>query len=152
MSLDSLPNATRILAISPPEPSNSATGAVNPLVGFLLTALFASSCASTSPPATAPPHAFISYKAPEPGSKSLRLAVKDLIDMKGEVTSAGSEYLYKHSEPAKADAECLWIARRRQVDIVGKTNLSEFAIGVSGSNDYFGTPVNEEKARHRSQR
>ncbi len=115
---------------------------MKPVAAFLLAALFANGCASTSPPATPPPHAFISYKAPEPGSKALRLGVKDLIDMKGEVTSAGSEYLYKHSEPAKADAECLQIARRRQVDIVGKTNLSEFAIGVSGSNDYFGTPVN----------
>ena len=62
--------------------------------------------------------------------------------MKGEVTSAGSEYLYKHAKPAEHDAECLRLARKRNVTIVGKTNLSEFAIGVSGSNDYFGTPVN----------
>ena len=93
-------------------------------------------------PATPPPHAFISYKPPKPGDKSLRLGVKDLIDIKGEVTSAGSEYLYKHAKPAEEDAACLRIARKKGVTIVGKTNLSEFAIGVSGSNDYFGTPVN----------
>lgn len=94
-------------------------------------------------PATPAPHAFISYKAPAPGAKALRLGVKDLIDMKGEVTSAGSEHLYKTSAPAKQDADCLRLIRQRKdVVIVGKTNLSEFAVGVSGSNDYFGTPVN----------
>ena len=94
-------------------------------------------------PATPPPHAFISYTPPRPGDRSLRLGVKDLIDMKGEVTSAGSEYLYKHGSPAKEDAACMRLIRQRKdVVIVGKTNLSEFAIGVSGSNDYFGTPIN----------
>ncbi|HEY5707328.1 MAG TPA: amidase [Terrimicrobiaceae bacterium] len=112
--------------------------------GLLLIALLSSGCSPLMfrKPATPPPHAFISYKAPKPGDKSLRLGVKDLIDIKGEVTSAGSEYLYKHAKPAKEDAECLRIARERGVAIVGKTNLSEFAIGVSGSNDYFGTPIN----------
>jgi amidase len=109
--------------------------------GLLLAAvLFAAGCAT--PPVTPPPHAFISYEAPKPGDRSLKLGVKDLIDMKGEVTSAGSEYLYKHAKPAARDAACLRHARRPGVTIVGKTNLSEFAIGVSGSNDYFGTPVN----------
>jgi hypothetical protein len=60
--------------------------------GLLLIASFASGCAlSASKPATPPPHAFISYEAPKPGDKSLRFGVKDLIDIKGEVTSAGSE-------------------------------------------------------------
>lgn len=99
-------------------------------------------CIGFHKPATPSPHAFISYVPPKPGDKSLRLGVKDLIDMKGQVTSAGSEYLAKHAKPATQDAECLRIARREGVTIVGKTNLSEFAIGVSGSNDYFGTPVN----------
>ena len=114
------------------------------LSGLLLIALLANGCSPLvfRKPATPPPHAFISYEAPQPGNKSLRLAVKDLVDIKGEVTSAGSEYLYKHAKPAKEDAACLRIARKRGVAIVGKTNLSEFAIGVSGSNDYFGTPIN----------
>src|SRR4051812_102076 len=85
--------------------------------------------------------AFITYTAPK-DPKRLRLAVKDLIDIKGEVTSAGSEFLFKHSEPAKEDAECLKIARERNVQIVGKTNLTELAVGVSGINQYFGTPRN----------
>src|SRR5262245_555537 len=111
---------------------------------LLLVALSASGCSPLMfrKAATPPPHAFISYHPPKPGNEALRLAVKDLINVKGEVTSAGSEYLYKNAKPAEEDAECLRIARNQGVTYVGKTNLSEFAIGVSGSNDYFGTPIN----------
>ena len=113
------------------------------IVGLLMLALL-SGCSPLlfRKPATPPPHAFISYWPPKPGDKALRLGVKDLIDMKGEVTSAGSEYFYKHGKPAKEDAACLRLARKKGVTMVGKTNLSEFAVGVSGSNDYFGTPIN----------
>ncbi len=62
--------------------------------------------------------------------------------MKGVVTTAGSEFLAKHSPPAKQDAKCLAIARQRQVQFVGKTNLSELAVAVSGMNAYYGTPRN----------
>jgi amidase len=68
--------------------------------------------------------------------------VKDLIDIGGQVTSAGSQLLYETAAPAEDDAECLRLIRARGVAIVGKANLSEFAIGVSGSNDFFGTPIN----------
>jgi len=84
--------------------------------------------------------AFIVYWPPPKESKGLRLAVKDLIDMKGVVTTAGSEYVAETSPPATSDAACLAIARQRNVQIVGKTNLSEFAVAPSGINDFFGTP------------
>lgn len=93
-------------------------------------------------------HAFIEYWPPPKGSTGLRLAVKDLIDIKGHVTSAGSEYLAKHRAPATEDAECLRIARERNVTIVGKTNLTEFAITASGNNSYFGTPRNRWDGKH----
>ena len=67
--------------------------------------------------------------------------MKDLIDMKGVVTTAGCEFLAKNSSPAKQDAACLAIARQRGVQFVGKTNTSELALAVSGINDYFGTPA-----------
>lgn len=92
--------------------------------------------------ATAPPHALISHQPPPDGHDGILIAVKDLIDVKGEITTAGSRHLKEHASPATKDAKCLEIIRRRGVAIVGKTNLSEFAVGVSGSNDYFGTPVN----------
>jgi amidase len=86
--------------------------------------------------------AFVSYSPAESGSGKLRLAVKDVIDMKGEVTAAGSQYLAKTSSPAARDAKCLRSARQGNVQIVGKTNLTEFALGVTGMNEYYGTPVN----------
>lgn len=86
--------------------------------------------------------AFIEYWPPSNESKKLRLAVKDLIDMKGVVTTAGSEFLAKHASPAERDAKCLAIARQRGVQFVGKTNLSELAVAVSGMNAYYGTPRN----------
>lgn len=106
-------------------------------------------CASGPPGKRPKNHAFTSYRYSSGETPGLRLAVKDLIDMKGEVTSAGSEYLAKHNPPAKRDAECMAIARERNVNIVGKTNLTEFAITVSGRNGYFGTPVNKLDGRHK---
>src|SRR4029077_5086713 len=45
--------------------------------------------------------AFIKHWAPDPNSKELRLAVKDNIDMKGVITTAGSEYFLKTHKPAE---------------------------------------------------
>jgi amidase len=70
------------------------------------------------------------------------LAVKDNIDMEGVVTTAGSELFAKTRPPAKKDAACLAIARQRGVHIVGKANMTEFAVSPSGLNDYFGMPRN----------
>ena len=108
------------------------------LVGWL------SGCAipNARPVSATRDRAFIEYWPPQPGNKKLRLAVKDLIDMKGVVTTAGSEFLAKHSPPAKRDAKCLEIARQRRVQFVGKTNLSELAVAVSGMNAYYGNPRN----------
>jgi amidase len=94
-------------------------------------------------------HAFIVYWPPAENSKQLRLAVKDLIDMKGVVTTAGSEYVATTSPPASQDAKCLELARERNVQIVGKTNLTEFAVTVSGKNEYFGTPRNRPDGKHK---
>lgn len=93
--------------------------------------------------------AFITYTAPPVGSGALRLAVKDLIDVKGEVTTAGSEFFAKRGLRAAEDAECLKGARARGVVIVGKTNLTELALGPSGLNDYYGTPRNRVDGRRR---
>lgn len=89
--------------------------------------------------------AFIEYWPPKPDSQKLRLAVKDNIDMKGVVTTAGSEIFSLTHQPAEKDARCLALARQRGVQIVGKTNLSEFALSPSGLNEYLGTAVNPLK-------
>lgn len=107
-----------------------------------------SSCSVSSYHSPTKDKAFIAYWPPPAHSGRLRLAVKDLIDIKGKVTSAGSEYLAKHGTPAKRDAKCLEGARAANVDIVGKTNLTEFAVSVSGMNSYFGTPRNRLDGKH----
>jgi amidase len=89
--------------------------------------------------------AFIDYWPPDPNNKGPRLAVKDNIDMKGVITTAGSEIFSVTHKAAEKDAPCLAIARTRGVQIVGKTNMSEFAVSPSGMNEYFGTPVNPLK-------
>ncbi len=71
----------------------------------------------------------------------IRLAVKDLIDLAGVPTTAGSRAL-ADAAPATADAPCMAGARAARVAIVGKVNLHELAFGASGVNHYFGTPVN----------
>src|SRR3954463_3181530 len=86
--------------------------------------------------------AFIKQFPAEPNGNRLRLAIKDNIDMKGVVTTAGSNFFQTTHAPAKADAPCLAGARRRNVVIVGKTNMTEFAVAPSGLNEFFGTPQN----------
>ncbi len=75
-----------------------------------------------------------------------RVAVKDLIDMAGLVTTNGSKVIAAGAEPAAADAACLAGTRRAEAAgravIVGKTNLHELAFGVTGVNPWFGTPAN----------
>lgn len=115
----------------------------------LLAALSGCAIPIVHPPASKTrDHAFIKYWPRPTDSTQLRLAVKDLIDMKGEVTTAGSEFRYRFDKPAKADATCLEIARQRGVHFVGKTNTSEIAVAVSGINEFFGTPRNPMSKRH----
>jgi amidase len=72
----------------------------------------------------------------------VRLAVKDLIDMEGEQTTAGCRAVARRAAPALRDAACLAGARAAGARIVGRTNLHELALGVTGVNPWYGTPVN----------
>jgi amidase len=75
-----------------------------------------------------------------------RVAVKDLIDMAGLPTTAGSRPVGDIAQPAARDAACLAGLRAAldagQVRFVGKTNLHELAYGITGINAAYGTPVN----------
>ncbi|HEX3334738.1 MAG TPA: amidase [Acidimicrobiales bacterium] len=79
------------------------------------------------------------YDTAGPG---VRLAVKDLVDMEGEVTTAGCRAVAERARPAERDAACLAGARAAGARIVGRTNLHELALGVTGVNPWYGTPVN----------
>ena len=76
-----------------------------------------------------------------PAGSGIRLAVKDIIDLAGLPTTAGSRALAA-APAATADAACLAGARAAGADLVGKVNLHELAYGAAGVNTYFGTPVN----------
>lgn len=67
------------------------------------------------------------------------IAIKDLFDVRGEVTRAGSRAL-DDAPPAEADAPS--VARLRQAGfvLIGRTNMSEFAYSGLGLNPHFGTP------------
>ena len=71
-----------------------------------------------------------------------RLAVKDLIDVRGIPTTAGSRAVERTATPAARDAACLAGARAAGARIVGKTNLHELAMLPIGTNPWFGTPMN----------
>ena len=71
-----------------------------------------------------------------------RLAVKDVIDVAGAITTAGSKAVAKRAVVAEMDASCLAGARAAGARIVGKTNLHEFALGATGVNPWSGTPSN----------
>jgi len=83
-------------------------------------------------------HAFISTSS-EQGAGTV-VAVKDLVDVAGMVTTAGGIIL--PNEPAEQDAPVIQMIRARGCVIVGKTNLHEFAFGVTSVNPHYGAVLN----------
>jgi aspartyl-tRNA(Asn)/glutamyl-tRNA(Gln) amidotransferase subunit A len=71
----------------------------------------------------------------------LPVSVKDLFDVEGEVTLAGSTAL-RDAAPAKADASVVARLRAAGAALIGKTNMTEFAYSGVGLNPHFGTPGN----------
>jgi aspartyl-tRNA(Asn)/glutamyl-tRNA(Gln) amidotransferase subunit A len=69
------------------------------------------------------------------------VAWKDLVDMAGERTTAGSA-LYAESAPKEKDAPIVANLAAAGLVALGKTNLSEFAFSALGLNPHFGTPRN----------
>ena len=67
------------------------------------------------------------------------VSVKDLLDVKGEVTRAGSIVL-KDEKPAAADAEIVRRLRAAGAIVAGRTNMTEFAFSGLGLNPHYGTP------------
>jgi len=83
-------------------------------------------------------HAFISV-TDEAGEGTV-VAVKDLVDVIGTVTTAGGIIL--PNTPAAKDAPVVATIRKAGCVVVGKANLHEFAYGVTSINPHFGTVRN----------
>ena len=77
------------------------------------------------------------------------LSIKDLFDIAGQVTGAGSTVL-KDRPAATRDATCIARLRRAGFVLIGRTNMTEFAYSGIGMNPHYGTPRNpweREQAR-----
>ena len=69
------------------------------------------------------------------------VSIKDLFDVAGEATTAGSLML-GNAAPALRDAAIVSRLRQAGAVIIGKTNMTEFAFTAIGDNQHYGTPGN----------
>ena len=74
-----------------------------------------------------------------PPFAGVTLSVKDLFDVAGEVTRAGSRVL---DDAAPADRDSVVVARLRAAGfiIIGRANMTEFAYSGLGMNPHYGNP------------
>ncbi|HEY7688925.1 MAG TPA: amidase [Dongiaceae bacterium] len=70
------------------------------------------------------------------------LSIKDLFDVAGEPTRAGSKVLADEARPAAADAPAIRRLRQAGCVIAAKTNMTEYAFSGVGMNPHYGTPGN----------
>jgi aspartyl-tRNA(Asn)/glutamyl-tRNA(Gln) amidotransferase subunit A len=70
------------------------------------------------------------------------VSLKDLFDVAGDVTRAGSKVLAGEGKVAAQDAAAVRRLRAGGAIIVAKTNMSEFAFTGIGINPHYGTPGN----------
>jgi aspartyl-tRNA(Asn)/glutamyl-tRNA(Gln) amidotransferase subunit A len=70
------------------------------------------------------------------------VAVKDLLDVSGTITAAGSAVLKRLRRPAASDAPAVGNLEAAGAVIVAKTQLNELAFSGLGLNPHFGTPAN----------
>jgi aspartyl-tRNA(Asn)/glutamyl-tRNA(Gln) amidotransferase subunit A len=78
---------------------------------------------------------------PAPRFAGIPISVKDLFDMAGDVTTAGSVAL-RDATPAPRDAPVIARIRAAGLVPIGRTNMTEFAFSGLGINPHYGTPKN----------
>jgi aspartyl-tRNA(Asn)/glutamyl-tRNA(Gln) amidotransferase subunit A len=69
------------------------------------------------------------------------ISIKDLFDIQGQITRAGSTVLSDRA-PAAVDAVSVARLRRAGFVLIGRTNMTEFAFSGLGLNPHYGTPRN----------
>lgn len=92
--------------------------------------------------------------APAAGSAGplagIPVTVKDLFDVAGSVTTAGSKVLHDGAAaaaPAERDASVVARLRAAGAALIGTTNMTEFAYSGLGLNPHWGTPANAADAQ-----
>ena len=100
--------------------------------------MFTSASSGRVPPDPTPPGIFLAR--PEAVGDGTRLAVKDLFDTAGLTTTYGSIVYAEHVPDRTAEA----VSRLEAAGYanVGKTNLHEFAYGITSVNPHYGTVPN----------
>ena len=79
-------------------------------------------------------------QAPSPFA-GIPVSIKDLFDIAGDVTTAGSTVL-RDAAPAAQDAPSVARLRAAGFIPIGRTNMTEFAFSGLGINPHYGTPAN----------
>jgi len=88
--------------------------------------------------------------SPASAMDGIPVAWKDLFDIQGRVTTAGSVVL-KSDPPARKDAALVAAAKTAGIVSVGCLNMTEFAYSGIGLNPHYGTPRNPNDPKvHRS--
>jgi aspartyl-tRNA(Asn)/glutamyl-tRNA(Gln) amidotransferase subunit A len=100
--------------------------------------VFTSASSGRDPADPTPPGIFLAR--PEAIGEGRRLAVKDLFDTAGLTTTYGS-IVYAENVPARS-AEVVSRLEAAGYANVGKTNLHEFAYGITSVNPHYGTVPN----------
>jgi aspartyl-tRNA(Asn)/glutamyl-tRNA(Gln) amidotransferase subunit A len=110
--------------------------AADPRAAHVLIRRFAAPAAT---PAAAP------ASAPAGALAGVPVTVKDLFDVAGSPTTAGSRVL-QDAAPAERDATVVARLRAAGAAILGTTNMTEFAYSGLGLNPHWGTPANAADA------
>jgi aspartyl-tRNA(Asn)/glutamyl-tRNA(Gln) amidotransferase subunit A len=76
----------------------------------------------------------------------MTVSIKDLFDVAGQVTKAGSTVL-ANADPAASDCPAVASLRAAGAVIAGRTNMVEFAFSGVGINPHYGTPANPADAK-----
>lgn len=79
--------------------------------------------------------------APETPLNGALVSIKDLFDIKGQITRAGTRFMDQDA-PAAQDADVVAKLRNAGAVIVGHTNMTELAYSGLGLNPHYGTPAN----------
>lgn len=75
----------------------------------------------------------------------LAVSIKDLFDVSGQTSRAGSVVL-ADAPPARQDAVAVARLRAAGAAFIGRTNMTEFAFSGVGVNPHYGTPANAAAA------